>query len=534
MSSPLTRRGFVKAGAAATLLFGVTRAGAQPAGPNSSSLRVRESALRLPPGHPTFAKYAAAVKAMHELPETDGRNWRRQARIHAEHCVHNELDFTAWHRHYLNQFEQICGQLIGDPNFALPYWDWSEGRGQVPDPFFDIPELNVEHWNDPGVFNPPNWPDIDTIAVRAIGKGVGVQDDPVRGGAFSSDSIHSILRAPTYNLFKAMLEGKPHNSGHLVVGLTSQGKAGHMASGLSPLDPIFWLHHCNVDRLWAQWQLAGNQTPDFDQEYNGHFVDRDGRSIDVMASDALDFEAMGYSYTAFDNPREFLARAGLPVSQDRSLPLLPRSPAGNSPVPKIEVLGKVRPDTPVVVGVPSTFRVPVKGLLDAMSQTRPVLDVTIPDNAWSAAAKGLKPKGAFETPNGLQIGGIQRSKMLEQFGRQIEIRNRIVCKMSGVKGDFTHSPIVNVFVNCPYLEPSTPYTDIHYADTFAFFGPGAHGGAHADHADGRTFVVDLTEAVERVNLTNIEDLKVQLMGVTAPGRGEAGQFSVDSIEILKA
>ena len=45
-------------------------------------------------------------------------------------------------------------------------------------------------------------------------------------------------------------EGGPHNGVHGVIG----SFGGPMGDYMSPLDPIFWLHHCNVDRIWAAWQ----------------------------------------------------------------------------------------------------------------------------------------------------------------------------------------------------------------------------------------------------------------------------------------
>ncbi|MFN0125291.1 MAG: tyrosinase family protein [Verrucomicrobiales bacterium] len=55
------------------------------------------------------------------------------------------------------------------------------------------------------------------------------------------------MSSTTFEAFQTTLEGGPHNSGHRAVG-------GTMASASSPADPIFWMHHANIDRLWAIWQ----------------------------------------------------------------------------------------------------------------------------------------------------------------------------------------------------------------------------------------------------------------------------------------
>ena len=56
------------------------------------------------------------------------------------------------------------------------------------------------------------------------------------------------------NTFRNVLEGwwrgpRLHNQVHVWVG-------GSMGPGTSPNDPAFFLHHCNVDRIWADWQSA--------------------------------------------------------------------------------------------------------------------------------------------------------------------------------------------------------------------------------------------------------------------------------------
>lgn len=52
-----------------------------------------------------------------------------------------------------------------------------------------------------------------------------------------------------------VLEGQPHNNVHNCVGGMSgpQNAGGFMQANLSPVDPIFWLHHANIDRVWDTW-----------------------------------------------------------------------------------------------------------------------------------------------------------------------------------------------------------------------------------------------------------------------------------------
>jgi tyrosinase len=63
----------------------------------------------------------------------------------------------------------------------------------------------------------------------------------------------SLINFPTNsaNAFEPSFESAPHNLVHNIIG-------GVMSDMLSPTDPIFWLHHANVDRLWVAWVSAGN------------------------------------------------------------------------------------------------------------------------------------------------------------------------------------------------------------------------------------------------------------------------------------
>jgi hypothetical protein len=75
-----------------------------------------------------------------------------------------------------------------------------------------------------------------------------------------------------------------------------------MGSGMSPLDPIFWLHHCNVDRIWAEWQAAGNTTPPLNRNYDNQFVNEVGQPVPASSASALHIAPMGYTYDTLSVP----------------------------------------------------------------------------------------------------------------------------------------------------------------------------------------------------------------------------------------
>ena len=80
------------------------------------------------------------------------------------------------------------------------------------------------------------------------------------------------------NAFETALETLPHNPVHNLIG----GAMG--AVTVSPRDPIFWLHHANIDRLWAAWCNAGGgrtMPPSTDPYWTGSF--RYGTAVPTVA-----------------------------------------------------------------------------------------------------------------------------------------------------------------------------------------------------------------------------------------------------------
>jgi tyrosinase len=468
-----TRRHFVVGAVAALAAPYVARRSASAATPI-----VRRDVMDMADNDRFFSDYASAVKKMHSLT-SDGRNWVSQAKIHADYCHHSGIEFLHWHRHYIRFFEKICAELCGNPNFALPYWNWSKKSGRIPAPFFDLSELNVEHWSDSGQYDGKAWGPINTLPRRGLDKSHGLLDS-VRGGAFTLDTINGIKRLPNIDLFRTALEGQPHNTGHVVSGALPSNKVGHIGDGLSPLDPIFWLHHCMVDRVWAEWQKSGHATPDPKADYSNQFIDADGKPATANSTGAMDIAGLGYDYDIFQ-------------------PGLTSAEATELSAQKIkEFKGLFPPKPPETIGSAANESASVANLETAIAVGVPTLKSRI---AELRAAETV----------GLGLAG-----------------GRILAILSELKLPEANDLVVNVFVDCPYLSPETPYTDPHYAGTFSFFG----NAMKMPGMEQPNYVIDVTKPVREAGFTP-EKLKLQFMPITANAEGESkSTFRVGKVNIL--
>lgn len=248
-----------------------------------------------------LAIYAEGVRVMRERSERDPMDplgWVYQSRIHGNppgeerrpgepedwsSCQHGSWFFLPWHRMSLLQFERIIQCETGEPEWALPYWDYPDASNvTIPDAFLDESSSLFQ----PGrAFRPrelaaPTWQDSGSF----VAFGGGERETPVhRGQELGS------------------LELNPHN---LVHGLVS----GDMASFQSPLDPLFYIHHCAIDRFWEVWlNLEERRNPDDKESWLGSsfsFPDpeaSDGRRT-LFVRDVQTTAAAGYSYDDLTSP----------------------------------------------------------------------------------------------------------------------------------------------------------------------------------------------------------------------------------------
>lgn len=129
-------------------------------------------------------------------------------------------NFLSWHRRFLWRFEQRLQAI--DASIAVPYWDW------IADP--DLPGFLSE----PAV-----------LASWSVSRTWDPTQMPVAADVDVSLSRH------TFSTFQRKLELGAHAHADVYVAV-----GGTMNSASSPSDPVFWLHHANIDRLWGQWQTA--------------------------------------------------------------------------------------------------------------------------------------------------------------------------------------------------------------------------------------------------------------------------------------
>lgn len=228
-----------------------------------------------------------ATPASGETPHPSRRN-----------VAHRGPAFLPWHRYFCRELELLLQKK--KPHVTLPYWDWAAdadspataalwntdpadgpvymgGDGDGPNgevttgPFAGWTAL-IEDLATGGLVPRPGG------IIRAFGSTIGVPDLDLVLFPTAAQVEDAIQNWPVYDTepwrtasvgsFRNRLEGwnpppfapeegggsQLHNRVHIWVG-------GDMGPGTSPNDPVFWLHHCNVDRLWARWQHAHPTSP---------------------------------------------------------------------------------------------------------------------------------------------------------------------------------------------------------------------------------------------------------------------------------
>jgi len=255
--------------------------------------------------------------------------------------AHQGPAFLPWHREFIRRFELDLQSI--DQRVTLPYWDWTKdnsasstiwnedfmgGNGRDEDNKVMSGQFAYDagRWtlNINDVYEPNPQPYLR----RGFGKFPGVSTLP------TAEQVSDALKVTPYDSppwmtdvqeqkpqpsFRNRLEGwygegRIHNRVHLwVSGGTppEYNDAGSMFWSTSPNDPIFFLHHCNIDRLWAQWQQhhpTHGYLPNIGGP-KGHNINDPMEPWKGTATPAsvIDHHSLGYTYDTEEAPMQMMA-----------------------------------------------------------------------------------------------------------------------------------------------------------------------------------------------------------------------------------
>jgi hypothetical protein len=212
-------------------------------------------------------------------------------------CEHSNQAFLTWHRMYLWYFERVLQQAAGDSGLRLPYWDYAT------DPTLPAPYRDMTYVNESGSTVP------NPLRIEARQPGLNAGSSSLAAGVRTAAGA---MPSRSYVQFNQRLDQTPHGAVHcaLVTGGCPNGLMGSVP--VSALDPVFYAHHVNLDRLYECWLKVDeparlpSDAGHLNREFS--FVDADGNTPHRRVGDMLRLSQLGYSYaTGGDCPANVMA-----------------------------------------------------------------------------------------------------------------------------------------------------------------------------------------------------------------------------------
>ena len=385
------------------------------------------------------------------------------------HCTHGpasaEQYFLAWHRAFIYFFEVIVrshvADLGGPANWALPYWNYSYYDDSDP----SAPGAPWVRSNLPWVFSQTQLPDgsPNPLYIGDTNKR-GLQPD----WPGSAETMFLETMTPYYDQaygfadfadFNQTLDGQPHGAVHVDTGSGDQQvtQGGWMTSTVTAsFDPVFWLHHSEIDRFWAGWNAAGNATPT-DPTWLA-------AQDDPLLATRWNFWADGnLANKIVVHPGQMVDPANLaaPFPYSYGYQNLPTIPAPTSGTAQTAAAGVARATAPAAAARPLTARsvlqasaAPAGGSAAELGQQPVTVPVPVAAQAHTAAAQLAEAPSGAEPP-------------------------RVILRLEGITAD---GPPGNyeIYLNYPQADRGTAGSVPHYAGLLAGFG----ADHHHDHGDG--------------------------------------------------
>lgn len=454
---------------------------------------------------PTLLWYAKAVGEMSSRPASDPTSWRFQAGVHGydsrtdpfvnlgqtpsqavqekfwNKCQHGSWFFLPWHRMYLGFFEEMVRAAVvklgGPPEWTLPYWNYSDSSNTnakslppcfrqpslpdgSPNPLFVIRGVTILRAPGIDAGDPSLIPNQDVDLSGCLTETFFSPDTDTTSGDLGFGGPATGFNHDALVFGSRSVENIPHNMIHVDVG--GQTVDGWMIDpDTAALDPIFWLHHANIDRLWSVWNRisSSNADPAGSVNVGGQniswltsipfaFYNVTGGVVTMTPSQVLDTTTTSFSYDYEDTSNPLPSPTTESLSATRSI--------------------AVRPERPEMIG----------------ASDKPV---TLTGSAQTTAF-------ALQTPSG-------PARFTEGFTAAAA---RTYLKIENVVSEKSRATY-EIYVNLPDNADATAYQE-HYAGAMPLFGVIQASTASDRHAgNGLSFSLDITQLVSRLKARNAWD-----------------------------
>lgn len=211
-------------------------------------------------------------------------------------CPHHTPQrlFLPWHRAYLYRLEQALADRVS--GVTLPWWDWTTTRG-IPAPFAE-----EQFGGAPNTL----FSSRTLVTAADIRDGAPLVEETSRDPSPpdflpSPQDLQDVFDQTNYAVFNDACENI-HDGVHGWVGGT-MGNVGYAA-----FDPVFWAHHCMIDRMWWLWQQQGRMNAVPFQGWEDLVLE----PFNLTVKDVLNANALGFDYADTETLIEPAAGSGTP------------------------------------------------------------------------------------------------------------------------------------------------------------------------------------------------------------------------------
>jgi len=277
------------------------------------------------------------------------------------YCKHKVSSFIAWHVPYIYQFELLLNKYNHSHNksyIALPYLDLTNFNNDFS--FLNNPKIIITYHDKKIIIDNPlasAYYYVDGVKTKITREGYLTPSNDAQLLQLKTvkKQLNNTLYAKSYEFFSSEVVNyeklnqittyvpleTPHNTLHDVIG----GDSGNMGDiTISAFDPIFWLHHCNMDRHFYTWLFENTdhfkcsiypkkisekvydstQAPFFKPEFSDKYGWENAGNKYMLLKDTLNVQDLPYTYDiikpkSYKEVKSFVELIDIPIPMETVL-----------------------------------------------------------------------------------------------------------------------------------------------------------------------------------------------------------------------